>query len=60
LFGLVHFRNIYWLEPARLLGLMLTTGLVLGPIFAYVTLRTRTVWPAVILHYVNNLTYYLR
>jgi membrane protease YdiL (CAAX protease family) len=60
LFGLVHIRNIYWLEPTRLIGVMIFTGLIAGPIFAYVTLRFRSVWPAVILHYLNNLSYYLR
>jgi membrane protease YdiL (CAAX protease family) len=59
LFGLVHIRNIYWLDTERLLGTMAYTGLVLGPILGYVTLRFRTVWPAVILHYLNNLAYYL-
>ncbi len=60
LFGIVHVRNIYWLDAGRLAGMMLSAGLVTGPLFAYVTLRFRSVWPAVILHYVNNLTYYLR
>jgi membrane protease YdiL (CAAX protease family) len=59
LFGLLHLRNIYWLEPAALARLMLFTGLVLGPLLAWSTLRVRSVWPAVILHYLNNLTYYL-
>ena len=59
LFGLVHIRNIYWLDTQPLVRTMLFTGLILGPILAYITLRTRTVWPAVILHYLNNLAYYL-
>jgi membrane protease YdiL (CAAX protease family) len=60
LFGLVHLRNIYWLDAAAPAKNMAFTGLVLGPILAWVTLRLRTVWPAVILHYVNNLTYFVR
>lgn len=60
LFGLVHIRNIYWTETPRLIHMMAYSGLVLGPLFAYVTLRTRSVWPAVMLHYLNNLAYYLR
>jgi len=60
LFGIVHVRNIYWLDTGRLVGMMLSAGLLTGPLFAYVTLRFKSVWPAVILHYVNNLTYYLR
>ena len=38
---------------------MLCTGLVIGPLLGYVSLRCRSVWPAVILHYLNNLGYYL-
>ena len=60
LFGLLHLRNIFWLEPDALLKLVLYTGGVLGPVLGYVTLRCRSVWPAVILHYLNNLTYFLR
>lgn len=59
LFGLVHIRNIYWLDTGSLIRTMAYTGLVLGPILGYVTLRFRTVWPAVILHYLNNLAYYI-
>lgn len=60
LFGLVHLRNIYWLDTPRLLQMMASAGFVTGPLFAYVTLRFRSVWPAVILHYLNNLAYYIR
>ncbi|HKB15723.1 MAG TPA: CPBP family intramembrane glutamic endopeptidase [Planctomycetota bacterium] len=59
LFGLLHVRNVYWLETGALLRSMAFTGLVLGPFLAYVTLRCRTLWPAVVLHYANNLGYYL-
>lgn len=59
LFGLVHLRNIYWLDAASLIRTMAFTGLVLGPLLGYVTLRFRTVWPAVILHYLNNLAFYI-
>ena len=60
LFGVLHLRNIYWLEPRALAGMMASAALVTGPLFAWVTLRCRSVWPAVILHYANNLTYFLR
>jgi membrane protease YdiL (CAAX protease family) len=60
LFGLLHLRNIFWLEPAPLIRLVGFTGIVLGPLFGYVTLRCLSVWPAVILHYMNNLSYFLR
>lgn len=60
LFGILHLRLIYWLEPPALARTMAWSGLVLGPLFGWVTLRTRSVWPAVMLHYANNLAYYLR
>jgi len=60
LFGLLHLRNIFWTEPEPLLRSMLYTGLVFGPVAGWLTLRCRSVWPAVILHYANNLTYFLR
>ena len=60
LFGILHLRNIYWLDAARLAGNIATVGLLVGPLLGYVALRCRSVWPAVILHYANNLTYYLR
>ncbi|MCI0587132.1 MAG: CPBP family intramembrane metalloprotease [Planctomycetes bacterium] len=59
LFGLLHVRNVYWLDTGALVRTMAFTGLLLGPILAYVTLKTRSLWPAVVLHYVNNLGYYL-
>lgn len=60
LFGLVHVRNVYWREVDAVLGNVLYTGVLLGPLLAWVTLRTRSLWPAVVLHYANNLTYFLR
>jgi membrane protease YdiL (CAAX protease family) len=59
LFGLLHLRNVYWREPEALVQQVLYTGLVFGPLAAYVTLKTRSVWTAVALHYANNLTWYL-
>ena len=59
LFGILHLRNIYWLDTPRLVSLVLSAGLVIGPVLGYVALRCRSVWPAVILHYANNLAYYL-
>ncbi|MFN0008163.1 MAG: lysostaphin resistance A-like protein [Planctomycetota bacterium] len=60
LFGLMHLRNVYWLDTGELLHMVAYTGLIFGPIAGYVTLRFRSVWPAVLLHYANNLGYYLR
>lgn len=59
LFGILHLRNIYWLDAWPLARSMLFTGLVLGPLLGYVTLKCRSLWPAVSLHYLNNLAYYV-
>lgn len=60
LFGILHLRNIFWLDTEALVRVMVYTGAVMSPVLGYVTLRCRSVWPAVILHYVNNLSYFLR
>jgi membrane protease YdiL (CAAX protease family) len=59
LFGALHLRNIFWLDAWPLARTMLYTGLVLGPFLAWITLKCRSVWPAVCLHYLNNLAWYL-
>ncbi len=56
LFSLWHLKNIFWLEPSRLAAQMIYTGLFFGPLMAWITLKTRTVWPAVALHYLNNMS----
>lgn len=55
LFGLWHFKNTAFMSPEMILAQVLYAGIILGPIFAYVTIRVQTVWLAVILHYVNNI-----
>ena len=59
LFALWHLRNVFWIED-RVVGQALYAGLVLGPLLGYLTLRFRTLWPAVIVHYLNNLQYFLQ
>lgn len=54
LFGLWHLKNIFWLDQSVLLEQIAYTGLFFGPIMAWVTWKTRSVWPAVVLHYLNN------
>jgi membrane protease YdiL (CAAX protease family) len=54
-FGLWHLKNVFWLTHYQLLHQMLYTGLIFGPITAVLALKTRTIWPGVILHYLNNL-----
>jgi hypothetical protein len=58
-FGLWHLKNIFWLTDYQLIHQMLYTGLVFGPVIAMLALKTRTIWPGVILHYLNNILVYL-
>lgn len=55
LFGLWHLKNIFYLSKKELLGQILYTGLIFGPIMAISTWFTGTIWLAVILHFCNNL-----
>ncbi len=54
LFGLWHLKNIYWLNGQALTQQMLYTALIFSPITCWITLKTRSLWPAVIIHYINN------
>lgn len=55
LFGLWHFKNIFWETKKGLAYQMLYTGLIFGPIMALVTIWSGSIWLAVVLHYINNL-----
>ncbi len=55
LFGLWHLKNIYYYDVYQTLRQVLYTGLFLGPILGYLTYKTKTIWAAVILHYLNNI-----
>lgn len=54
LFSLWHLKNIFFLPVGGLIYQMLYAGLIVSPLLSYITLRTRTIWPNVILHYLNN------
>jgi membrane protease YdiL (CAAX protease family) len=54
LFGLWHLKNTFWMTDYRLLHQMIYTAFVFGPVTAYLSLRLRTIWIGVILHYLNN------
>jgi membrane protease YdiL (CAAX protease family) len=54
-FALWHLKNIFWLTEYNLIHQMIYTGVIFGPITALLALKTRTIWPGVILHYLNNL-----
>jgi membrane protease YdiL (CAAX protease family) len=55
LFGLWHLKNIFYYEPQQVLTQVLYTGLFLGPILAGLTIKFKSIWPAVIVHYLNNI-----
>ncbi|MFY9341430.1 MAG: CPBP family intramembrane glutamic endopeptidase [Planctomycetota bacterium] len=59
LFGVLHLRNVYWLDGPALARMVAWAIIVVGPVFGWVALRCRSLWPTVILHYVNNRAYYL-
>lgn len=56
LFGLAHLRNIPYMSKNKLLEQILYCSLIFGPIAGLVTYLTGTIWIAVILHYINNLS----
>lgn len=55
LFGVWHFKNLFWDTKRRVITQVLYTGCMLGPILAVVTLWTGSIWIAIILHQINNL-----
>ena len=55
LFGLWHFKNIFFLSQSELIYQILYTAFVFGPIVAYITIKSKNIWLAVIIHYLNNL-----
>ncbi len=55
LFGVWHIRSIYFMSKRKTLAQMFYAGIIIGPIFAYLTFLTGDIWLAVILHYINNI-----
>lgn len=55
LFGVWHIRSIFFMPKKKVISQVLYTGVILGPIFAFVTILTGSIWIAVILHSLNNL-----
>ena len=55
LFGLWHFKNIFYFSKKELIWEIFYSGFIFGPIMAMITLFTGTIWFAVILHFSNNL-----
>lgn len=55
LFGLWHFRNILYLGPEAALWWQMIFTFGLGIVLAWITIKTQSVWPSVVLHYLNNI-----
>lgn len=53
-FGLWHLKNIFFIDTIEVIKQMAYTGLVFGPILAFITLKTKTIWIPTIIHYANN------
>jgi len=57
LFSAWHFKNILWSDFSSVSSQMMYTGLIFGLITSWITLKTRSNWPAVIIHYLNSMPY---
>jgi len=55
LFGLWHLKNFQILSTQALIYQVLYTGLLLGPLLAWVALRFKSIWPGVLIHVLNNI-----
>lgn len=55
LFWIWHLKNIFYLDIWNLLYQIIYAWVFIGPILAYITIKTKTIWSAVILHSLNNL-----
>ena len=55
LFGLWHLKNFSSMETQALISQVVYTGVILGPILAWIAIKKKTIWPGVIIHYLNNL-----
>ena len=55
LFGLWHAKNVLYLPLDTVLIQVLYAGLIVGPICAYLTIRTRNIWWGAMVHYLNNI-----
>jgi len=54
IFGIWHLKNIFYLSPIMLVYQILYAGLFIGPILTFLVYKTKSVWPGVVLHFLNN------
>ncbi|QQR55315.1 CPBP family intramembrane metalloprotease [Candidatus Peregrinibacteria bacterium] len=55
LFGIWHLKNFPIHSSEALIYQVLYTGLILGPLLAWLALRVKSIWPGVLIHATNNL-----
>lgn len=55
LFGIWHLKNVFSLSALELFQQVVYAAFIIGPILCWVTWKTRSIWPGVIIHYGNNL-----
>ncbi len=55
LFGLWHLKNLSIYSTQALIYQILYAGLLIGPLLAWLTIRTKSIWPGVLIHTFNNL-----
>ena len=55
IFGLWHLKNIFYYPTDMLIHQIAYAGIIIGPILALITIKTKNVWLSVIFHYLNNI-----
>ena len=55
IFGVWHLKNIFYLEPARLAYQAFYAVIIIGPILLITRIKTKSIWPSIIIHYLNNI-----
>lgn len=55
LFGFWHYKNALFIPLDLVVRQMVYTAVFVGPILALITLKTNSVWMAVIVHYLHNI-----
>lgn len=55
LFGLWHIKNALFVPPELVLHQILYTTIIVGPLLAIIAVKTQSIWPAVMVHYLHNI-----
>ena len=59
LFGIWHLKNIFFVDIEELTRQIIYTGLIYSPVMCFLTYKTKTIWIASIIHYLNNFLVFL-